>query len=640
MPQGAKLLPYNTWLQLSPDGTIKFWHENIEIPPYYKVYSGISNGDKENFDLKLYTKATDANFTNFTQYIPYSQLNDAIINNEGKLQFVPVNDSIIYPIIIKATDSDNVSTIKEFIAGNGLIFSTKIRSGADSIIELGETGLLDLILTNQTSSPIANLTAKIKLNGSKIVFVDSICNVPSIAPNSVITIHDAFKFVVTNSIDDYNNCLADITFSSPSFTKRGKIVLKSIAPLPKAIAILSTKPNNEPINPGEAAIFKVRIENSGKASAKNVNISIEENSELNIPNNTSIVLPILLPGEIREIEFEGSINKMVPLGTILKVPVKTKCDQLNERCDTLTIRAGRCPVLVIDLDIANYSAPVIYEKIKAMGYLSDYAKEVPNTINEYQSIFINLGRQTNRHILSYSEAYALMSYLDNGGCIYMEGRNTWRDDPISPLHPRFLVSPVNKFFKIDTISGITNEFTQGLSYLYSGPASAAQYYITPTFTAFPILKVDNYEISVANDANIYKTIASTIDIAGLQSLNTLSTIDTLLLQYMNFFKLRKSLHRPEAIFSEKNSILCVPNPANSMVSISITQSDNTRTQAEIFSQQGARITTLSVPQYTTENSCTFIWDLKNDKDQRVKSGIYLCRITTGKQTYTGKIIVL
>lgn len=640
LAQGTNLIPYNSWLQLHPDGTIDFWRDNIEIPQLYKVYSGISNGDKENYNLNLYTKSVDANNKLHSRYIPCSQLLNTTIDTDGKLEMFSDNDSVINPIRIKVTDYNNISTTKEFQVSNGLRFEARIRSGTDTILEPGETGKVDLTIFNTSTTAIQNIAATIKLQDSKIVFNDSTCFAASLLPNSNITINDAFTFQVANNTEDKHTCIADLHFSFNNVSRKSKLVLTSYAPIPRPINIQSTKPNNEPVNPGEDATFRIRIENKGHSTATNVQVKILDTPYFEVKNNSSFVLPILQPGELKEVELEGSILKSVPLGKLLGIPIETSCNQLAKRYDTLVVRAGRSPVLVLDLDVTRFSSPVIYEKIKNLGYLCDYTNQVLSTINEYQSIFINLGRQTNRHILTFAESHALMTYLDQGGSIYMEGRNTWRDDPVSPLHPRFLVSTTNKIYKGDTIEGVTNTFTRGLGYVYDGPISIGQYYLNPINTSFPILKVDDYNVAVANDAHTYKTIAAIFDLAGFQGLDSTSTLDTLLLEFIKFFELKKSLNIEDPFLNDTKPILCFPNPAYNSVKITFQDEQNQAAKVDIYTLQGIKITTLNVPVNHGNATRTIDWDLSNYAGTRVKSGIYLCRIASGSNIYTGKIIVL
>jgi len=82
-----------------------------------------------------------------------------------------------------------------------------------------------------------------------------------------------------------------------------------------------------------------------------------------------------------------------------------------------------------------------------------------------------------------------------------------------------------------------------------------------------------------------------------------------------------------------------PNPFNSstIISISVPKEDNIT--VKVFDILGREITNLFKGR-TQKGLLRIVWDGKDDKKRDVGSGIYLYRIETNHQIFTGKLILM
>jgi len=204
--------------------------------------------------------------------------------------------------------------------------------------------------------------------------------------------------------------------------------------------------------------------------------------------------------------------------------------------------------------------------------ISFYEYNISQAINHYQSLFICLGFQPNNHVLTLWEGQRLSEFLDIGGKIYMEGRKTWRDDPGTPVHPKFNISTGQTVGVYDTIVGTNGTFTQGMSLNNDATVPFSFYYMEPVDPAFSILQDNNtlQVCAVANDAGTYKTIASLFEYGTLSDISPNATRD-LMIAYLNFFSISVD---PVGIGEQggmgawgHGGMVVWPNPASSQLTV-------------------------------------------------------------------------
>lgn len=82
-----------------------------------------------------------------------------------------------------------------------------------------------------------------------------------------------------------------------------------------------------------------------------------------------------------------------------------------------------------------------------------------------------------------------------------------------------------------------------------------------------------------------------------------------------------------------------PNPFNPSTTLSFTLPQSGRSELSIYSITGQRVRTLfSGP--LTAGAHSVIWDGRDDSGKPVSSGVYISRLTSGKQTATGRMVLL
>ena len=105
--------------------------------------------------------------------------------------------------------------------------------------------------------------------------------------------------------------------------------------------------------------------------------------------------------------------------------------------------AGGAPsILIWDMGNSSSNSDAILEAIISTSGRSAYITDDlfmfgdDLTAAGFDAIFVLLGIYSNNYVLSDgAQVNALISYLENGGNLYMEGGDTWAYDSQTSLHP-------------------------------------------------------------------------------------------------------------------------------------------------------------------------------------------------------------
>ncbi len=194
-------------------------------------------------------------------------------------------------------------------------------------------------------------------------------------------------------------------------------------------------------------------------------------------------------------------------------------------------------VLVIDMDGNQNSAQKMVSSLIDLSVDYQLATSIPSNLDLYRSIFLCLGTYSLNHVLTGSEGVALQNYLNNGGCLYMEGGDTWNYDSQTNVHPMFKINaPSDGTHDMSTVLGKSSTFTDGMSFNYSGDNNFMDH-LNPISPAYLIFENSSpsYGTGVVYDAGTYRTIGTSHEFGGLDDGVSPSTRIELMQNYLLFF---------------------------------------------------------------------------------------------------------
>jgi hypothetical protein len=638
---GDTYYPYEFQAKLAADGTITFNYRNISIVTPDRYFSGISDGDKKNFDISGYQSEYDANRFNQVIFSPPAYPDELKINQNGLVECTPTSAQQVYTVDCKVIDYRNISDSKQFLLSSGIVAELKLHAGNDTIIDKGEDVRADLILTNLSGNTFTNIKSVLSISDIFISLTDTVEIIAGIGPYTKLIIPDAFRFSISPDAIDGQNFIINVNCSSNLLMWKNSFPARINSSLLKSNELKCTKPDNELLLPGEAGTLRYTLSNIGHSNSTVIQADIViSGHEMELISSATQSFGSIQPGQRVAVDFQVKVSDSTLLGT--QIPVKVNVTEASEivLSDTFYIRIGKLPVMVIDLDIKHESAPVIYQKIIDLGYLAENVSEINPRINESQSVFLCLGKFSDRYILSYSEGRLLTDYLDQGGNLYIESLNFWRDDLKTSLQPRFNIETKNKFHKFDTLTGEQGSFVDGNNFLNTG-YQVSMYYLLPLGKAFTLFHDESYGCSVANDAGLFKTIGSLFAFSGMDSANDSSSQSILMQKYLDFFNIKRNsvrINEPPP-FTENGYIEIYPNPASETAYFALLLNEIKPVKINIYDLNGNHITELRATSHGLSEPHIAKWDLSNKSGQRVSTGLYFCRVVTDNEVMQGKILV-
>ncbi|MBE9491819.1 MAG: T9SS type A sorting domain-containing protein [Bacteroidetes bacterium] len=213
------------------------------------------------------------------------------------------------------------------------------------------------------------------------------------------------------------------------------------------------------------------------------------------------------------------------------------------------------PILILNLDGNNNSAPVIGATLDSLDADYEILTTFPADLSVYEGVFVCLGIFSSNYILTNNDGQLLADYLNNGGSIYMEGGDTWYYDPPTIVHPMFNINATaDGTNDLGTILGQAGTFTEDMSFSYTGENSWIDH-LEPIAPAFKILEnqAPLYGTGIAYDAGTYKTIGVSHEFGGLSDGASPSTKVELMTEYLEFLDISLS---PEASFYSSDTLIC------------------------------------------------------------------------------------
>jgi len=244
-------------------------------------------------------------------------------------------------------------------------------------------------------------------------------------------------------------------------------------------------------------------------------------------------------------------------------------------------------------------------------------------------------------VMTADEGQVLADYLGAGGNIFMEGADTWYYDQQytpTPLHPMFNIGGTEDGSgDLSVEDGQAGSIAEGMAFNYSGDNSYIDH-ITAHAPAI-LMFMNNtppYGTGVSYDAESYKTIGYSFEFGGLQDGER--TKDDLMIEMLDFFEIQGLWTRTEEnVTGSDLQVSCYPNPFRDEAVIRFTTGENGRVTFDIYNISGQLISRLADSRMAT-GTHEIRWDGSSSEGNKLSEGLYIYRLQTGKEVYTGRIM--
>lgn len=233
----------------------------------------------------------------------------------------------------------------------------------------------------------------------------------------------------------------------------------------------------------------------------------------------------------------------------------------------------------------------------------------------------------------------LLDYLNEGGKLYVEGYVDWNSQ--AELWRRLgTVAPYNGMTHVSLIRHIPT----GMLWSYTAPEMYIAMLEPDSPNALPLFKNHNGEsfepkLAIWNTNNNYRSVASSFLLSRIgDTENSLSSMVGIILDTLGVAE-----YEPVNIQDPVQNLIpgCIslyPNPARSTVSLQFELKQSQPVRMEIFNLRGQLVHSSS--ETAKAGIQNFKWNLRDNNGKVVGSGIYLCKLSTGSQTRSAKLVVL
>jgi len=408
----------------------------------------------------------------------------------------------------------------------------------NGMADYGEVLFLSLPMKNMGDEGAEMVQVIISSDDPYVEISDSTESYGTITAGGLKTIDDGFCIQVSDSVPDNHNIVFEVTSVSDTNEWNSTFTLTAHAPQLSSVQVGVQEVSgnlNGIFDPGETAGFSVSVYNGGSGPVGDLSVILDcSDALISIPDPEEYY-GFIGTGDTVTHTFQVVADPLALSATSYEYHLFMTDEFGREYTDTFSVMLGRLPVLIIDLDPNTSSGPAIQAAVAANGVDSDYSTTFPSDLDICSSLFVCLGIYSSNHVLTPAEGQLLADYLAGGGCLYMEGGDTWAFDAATAVHPMFQIDGLSDGSNdLVTITGVTGAYTQGLSYTYSGDESWIDR-LGPLSTAFITLNNSSpsYATGISFDGGTYKTIGCSHEFGGLT--NGTYTRTQLMRSYLGFF---------------------------------------------------------------------------------------------------------
>jgi len=641
-PYGQDLLDINFAASLYPDGRIEFFYDEMTLDGPIRWTAGISDADFFNHSLPELPDPPGILPGTKVEFFPNTMPEEISVSKEGLLEITEYQENTLSEFGLVVTDNTLLSSSKSFMITDALAFSLSMDGKEDLRINNGQIAHLDLNLVNHGAETIQNLVVKLQCDHPQLEILGSQYLVYQIAPGESIDISSAFTCSASKEMPDGQQMILTLEATASQLSYQRDCKLTSMAPF-LGLSQYIILNGLQLLEPGNTEDLMINLVNQGSRESVNTLAVLTSGHEGITVNTESINLGTIGAWNSKDIIFSVTAGYEISFGSEVDFTLSLTDEFGNVTEMNFSMRVGQTPAYVIDLDLSTGSGVHIFEHLQNMGVESNYSPSFPNSISNYQSVFLCVGKMFTSHTLSWQQGQMLLNYLDDGGNLYMEGRMVWEQDPHLPILDRFGFATVESPGGYDILDGVDSTFARGLAYENTAQNSLCLYYLEPSPSAFTIFTGREYPNSaaVAYDEGSYKTIGSIFELGGLISSDTCH-IETFMQEVLDFFEIKQSLLGIEEApdNSNANALKNYPNPFSHETRIPVKLEKRSHVDAAVYDLQGRRVCDLAPSTTFEAGSYEFTWDGHSGSGQALPNGLYIYRILIDEVPYTGKMVLI
>ena len=229
--------------------------------------------------------------------------------------------------------------------------------------------------------------------------------------------------------------------------------------------------------------------------------------------------------------------------------------------------AGKAPVGVVNRCGRPYTEPFLVDALGDLGLSYHVHETWPADFSVHDTWFILLGVFADNHVLTAGEAQDLVDAMKAGKNIYLEGGNTWCNDPERyVICPWFGVTERIKSKGLKLLEGTPGSIMDGLKLSYASEDLKMDV-IAAVPPAFRVLEsATSLARAVFHDGGTYRSIAATFALGGLLDREGERTRKEILVRYLELLGHEIDLHAmTEARMEQVMPVILKGDPGESYI---------------------------------------------------------------------------
>jgi len=583
----------NFAVKLYPSGKIEFYYGTMTYPANTYWFAGIFSGDGYHYQytgnsgLPTVASGKLIEFT-INEFPP-----ELSLSNEGILTGIPLQEYFYYPLKVKLTDGSRIITRKSVyfhtIGINSIVITGhNVNSDNDNIIEAGETALMTLDLENYGSVPFSNVTMVIVTDDPAITIIDSTQNIGAVDSGAVLTLSEAFSFMVSESIPDNYTFNFGTYIYTVADTFHSHVILTAHAPNVAIGNVIVQDGDNLSLDPGDTATLHINLVNSGGGKVINVNSLISTSDPYVSIITASGYLDTLFAGNTGSVTCSLAVSSYCPLQHIVQFNLNLEGNYNFELNSSFALPVG---LAIEDFNLGYYSLPNWTFGGNEHWYASGDSP--------YEGDFCSRSG-----LITHSQQswFSITSNIVATGNISFSYKVSCENDPNGTNYDYLA-------FFVDALE--INRWDGEIGW------STASYPVGTGSHTFKWDYVKDYSVNTGSDC-------AWIDYIVFPAMvNTITQIND-----------------PLNFPVKYNAINCSPNPFNDRTFISFYLSGPSDVKVEIFDTKGQRVVLLAVNIKPDAGIVVIPWDARDESGNMLTNGVYLVKITSDYISETKRVILI
>ena len=684
-PESSEL---NFAVQLFNNGNINFYYGSTNEYSNIEWISGLSDGENKYYQFSDVSNHSSIP-ANYSCEFEATHVPDGFqIDRYGNFNGMAVNNFEDFEIKFRVTDANNISSSKVLpLSTDGtnylVIEDYSVASGDDDIIEYGETAYITVTIKNLGEETIEGTNMNLSLSDDFITLLDDSEEMGSFAPDEMKTFTNAFSFEVSNQVpDDYDIDFNTLIAASSGSNWESHILLTAYAPV--VIVSEATVPGGG-IDPGETTDVFASLQNNGGAAANNLLITISTNDPLVTINDNTATLNSLPAYSLGNATFNITVSDETPVGYVMALDMDITADndytafgqfylvvgfssegfetgdftafpwQFDGNADWVidetTVYDGAYSARSGDVEDDEYSYMEMEICTLADGDISFYKKVSSEANYDFLKFFIdgvemgawdgeqswsevsfNLGSGIHTLSWSYEKDYSVSNGDDCGWVDLI------RFPPLGDANPQMSISSDSLIITMEPESQETDSLT--ITNEGTGPLAYSMEIVDGDEITW--LSIEGSGNGALNPGNSNNELFN-FDTEGMEE-GVYETVILITDHLQNEHEIPVSLtvdintgieNRKETISLDYNS----PNPFTNETTIWFTLNEKSITNLEIYNFSGQKIKDLLNGFELKTGSHYVRWDGSNNAGAKMEPGIYLCKLSSGDQVFTLKMIL-